>query len=87
MATYKEGKLISQFVSPDFTKETGEVIEGKVKLQLLEIVTLRNGEVKNALIDISIPKEKLSLYKDKIGTTVKVEVNIIAKGNITYYGV
>ncbi len=85
MSTYKKGKLLSQFVSPDFKKEDGTIVEGKVKIQILEVVTLKNGEIKNELIDISIPKEKLALYKDKIGSTVEVEVGVI--GKCSYYGI
>ena len=86
MATYKKAKLLHIFTSADYTnKETQEVTLGKVKLQLLEVITLRNGEIKNELVDISIPKEKLSLYKDKIGSTVEVEVGVI--GKCSYYGI
>jgi hypothetical protein len=86
MATYKKAKLLHIFTSADFTNpESQETTKGKVKLQLLEIVTLKNGEIKNELIDISIPKEKLALYKDKIGSTVEVEVGVI--GKCSYYGI
>lgn len=85
MATYKKAKMIGMHTSPDFTKEDGTVVQGKVKIQLLEDVILINGEKKNQLIDISIPKEKVNLYKDKIGSTVEVEVGVI--GKCTYYGI
>ena len=86
MATYKKAKLLHIFTGADYTNpDTHEVTVGKVKLQLLEIVTLKNGEVKNELIDISIPQEKLSLYKEKIGSTVEVEVAII--GKCSFYGI
>jgi len=53
MATYKKAKLLHIFTSADYTnKETQEVTLGKVKLQLLEIVTLRNGEIKAARVTI-----------------------------------
>jgi hypothetical protein len=80
-----KAKLLHIFTGADFTKETGETVKGKVKVQLLDVVTLRNGELKNELIDISIPKEKLGLYKDKIGTVVEVEVGII--GKCSFYGI
>lgn len=81
-----KAKLLNIFTSSDYTNpETQKVTIGKVKLQLLEVVTLRNGEIKNELIDISIPKEKLNLYKDKIGSTVEVEVGVI--GKCSYYGI
>ncbi|WP_304542896.1 hypothetical protein [Sulfurimonas microaerophilic] len=85
MATYKKAKLLHIFTSADFTKEDGSTVAGKVKLQLLETITLRNGEIKNELIDISIPKDKYNLYKDKVGSTVEVEVGII--GKCSFYGI
>lgn len=85
MATYKKAKLIGIYTSPDFTKEDGTVVSGKPKIQLLEDVVLKSGEKKNQLVEISIPKEKLNLYKDKIGSTVEVEVGVI--GKCSYYGI
>ncbi len=83
-----KAKLLHIFTSADYTnKETGETSQGKVKLQLLAQTTLKNGEIKNELIDISIPKSDYEKYKSKIGSTVEVPVGIIAKGQITYYGI
>ena len=80
-----KAKLFGVYISSDFTKEDGTVVIGKPKLQLLGEVILKNGEKKSELLDISIPKEKLNLYKDKIGSTVEVEVGII--GKCSYYGI
>ena len=83
-----KAKLLHIFTSADYKNpETQEVTKGKVKLQLLAIVTLKNGEIKNELIDISIPKENYDTYKSKVGSTVEVPVGLIAKGQITYYGI
>ena len=83
-----KAKLLHIFTSADYTnKETGEISQGKVKLQLLAQATLKNGEVKNELIDISIPKDDYEKYKNKVGSTVEVPVGIIAKGQVTYYGI
>ena len=83
-----KAKLLHIFTSADYTnKETGKTSQGKVKLQLLAQTTLKNGEVKNELIDISIPKADYEKYKLKIGSTVEVPVGIIVKGNVTYYGI
>jgi len=88
MSLIMKAKLLHIFTSADYTnKETGETSQGKVKLQLLAQVTLRNGEVKNELIDISIPKVDYEKYKSKIGSTVEVPVGIICKGQVTYYGI
>ena len=80
-----KAKLFGVYISSDFTKEDGTVVIGKPKLQLLGEVTLKNGDKKSELLDISIPKEKLNLYKDKIGSTVEVEVGVI--GKCSYYGI
>ncbi|WP_345993245.1 hypothetical protein [Sulfurimonas sp. HSL-1716] len=81
-----KGKQLHIFTSADFTnKETGETVKGKVKLQLLVQTPLRNGEIRNELIDISIPKEKYNLYKDKTNSMVEVEVGVI--GKCSYYGI
>ena len=81
-------KLLHIFTSANYTNpETGETTQGKVKLQLLAQTTLKNGEIKNELIDISIPKADYEKYKSKVGSTVEVPVGIIAKGKVTYYGI
>lgn len=85
MATYKKAKLIGMHTSQDFRKEDGTVVSGKPKLELLEEIVLKNGEKKNQLVEISIPKDKVHLYKDKIGSTVEVEVGLI--GKCSYYGI
>jgi len=81
-----KAKLLHIFTSADYTNpDTNEVTKGKVKLQLLAQATLKNGEVKNELIDISIPKENYETYKNKIGSTVEVPVGVI--GKCSYYGI
>jgi hypothetical protein len=74
------------YKSSDYTnRETGEVTLGKVKLQLLTTTALRNGEMRNELFDISIPEHKLSLYEDKVGEDVEVDVALIGKAS--FYGI
>jgi hypothetical protein len=54
-----KAKLLHIFTSADYTnKETQQVTLGKVKLQLLVQSILRNNEVRNELLDITVPKEK-----------------------------
>ncbi len=85
MLTIK-ARLLHLFKSADYTnRDTGEMTLGKNKLQLLMEVPLRNGGFKNELLDISIPPEKVLLYKDKEGEEVEVEVAIIGKA--TFYGI
>lgn len=85
MLTIK-AKLLHVFKSADYTnRETQEVTLGKNKLQLLMEIPLRNGGFKNELLDISIPPEKVSLYKGKENEEVEVEVAVIGKA--TFYGI
>lgn len=78
--------LLHVFTSNDFVnRETGEVVKGKHKLQLLVKEPLKNGGYQNKLYDISIPKEKLSQYKGKENSEVIVDVAII--GKVTFYGI
>lgn len=79
------GTLLNIFTNSDFTKEDGTVVSGKTKLQLLVKMPMRNGQSKNELHDLSIPQEKLELYRQKIGKEVEVEVVIIGKA--VFYGV
>lgn len=85
MATYKKGKMIGIYTSTDFTKEDGTVVKGRTKIQVTDEVTMKNGEKRLELLDISIPEDKVRLYKDKIGSTVEVEVGVI--GKCSYYGI
>ena len=88
MSLIMKAKLLHLFINADYTnKETGEISIGKVKLQLLIQSILKNGESKNELIDISIPKSDYEKYKSKVGSTVEVPVGIITKGQVTYYGI
>ena len=79
------GTLLNIFKTNDFTKEDGTVVPGKIKLQLLIKMPMKNGETKNELHDLSIPKEKLEPYQQKIGKEVEVEVAIVGKA--IFYGV
>lgn len=73
-------------MSNDFAnKETGETIKGKNKLQLLLETPLKNGGSRKELMDISIPPEKVKLYKGKENEVVEVEVATI--GKTIFYGI
>ena len=84
MLTLK-GTLLNIFTNSDFTKEDGTVVPGKTKLQLLVKMPMRNGQSKNELHDLSIPQEKIELYRQKIGKEVDVEVAIVGKA--IFYGI
>ena len=85
MSLTLKGTLLNIFTSNDYVKDNGEVVKGKTKLQLLVKVPLKNGGVKNELIDLSIPKDKLSRYKGKENSQVEVEVATI--GKTQFYGI
>jgi len=83
-----EGQLINIFKTSDFKdKETGEVKEGKNKLQLMCNTILNNNERKNELFDITIPEFRIEEYKDKVGEQVKVQCSFYAKGTVTFFGI
>ncbi len=83
-----KAKLLHIFTSADYTdKETGETTPGKVKLQLLAQTTLKNGQIQNRLLDVSIPNENYDLYKNKVGSVVEVPVGMISKSKVTFYGI
>ena len=80
-------KLFGTYIGSDFIKEDGSVVPAKPKLQLIEEIPLKDGGQKSRIIDVSIPKEKLKLYDSKVGQIVEVEVGIMSKTPITYYGI
>lgn len=81
-----QAQLLNIFKSNDFTdKKSGEVSKGKTKLQLLLKRDMKDSSVKQELLDISIPNEKLNLYKDKVGKEVSVDVGLM--GEYRFYGV
>ncbi len=78
--------LLNVYTSNDFTnKETGEIIKGKNKLQLLLETPLKNGGARKELMDISIPPEKVKLYKGRENDVVEVDVATI--GKTIFYGI
>jgi len=78
--------LLNVYTSNDFTnKETGEIIKGKNKLQLLLELPLKNGGSRKELMDLSIPSEKVKLYKGKENEVVEVDVATVGKA--IFYGI
>jgi len=78
--------LLNVFTSNDYTnRETGEVIKGKNKVQLLLEIPLKNGRSRKELMDISIPPEKVKLYTGKENEVVEVEVATVGKA--IFYGI
>lgn len=87
MLTLKATLLNIYTSNPYSNPQTGEVIaEAKIKLQLMTNRTMKNGSTKQELLDITIPKEKLPLYENKIGKDVDVQVGIISQ-KYSFYGI
>ena len=88
MTVIIEGKMFGGYLRPDFTnKETGQVKEGKYIVQLMIEQKLKNGEIKNELMDVSIPKELIPKYKGKENQVVQIKCNYMSKEKVTFYGV
>lgn len=78
--------LLNVYTSNDYTnRETGEVIKGKNKLQLLLETPLKNGGSRKELMDISIPADKVKLYKGQENQIVEVDVATV--GKVIFYGI
>ena len=88
MTVIIEGKMLSGYQKPDYTnKETGEIVKGKFIIQLMIPQKLKNDEIKNEYLDISVPDELIAKYKGKEGHSVQIKCNYIAKERVTFYGV
>ena len=81
-----KAKLIGIFKANDFTdRDTGKTTVGKTKLQLQTTRTMQDSSEKVELLDISIPDDKVALYKNKVGQNVDVSIGVI--GKVNYYGI
>lgn len=88
MTVIVEGKMLGGYQKPDFTdKKTGETTKGKYIVQLMTVQKLKNGEIKNELMDVSIPDELIAEYKGKENKTVQIKCNYMSKEKVTFYGV
>lgn len=69
-------------------KKEGETLATPVKAKLQILVENKrvNGSIVKDLQTISIPDNKISMYTDKMGKEVSVEVGIISK-QFSFYGV
>ncbi|MFA6628698.1 MAG: hypothetical protein AB7U44_02490 [Sulfuricurvum sp.] len=81
-----EGQLLSVYKNNDFKdKETGNVSEGKHKLQLLIENELSNGSIRHEMQDISIPLERVKEYENQIGDKVQVKCEVLSKSQVSFY--
>jgi hypothetical protein len=80
-----KGMLLNIIDKSSYKKDNIEV-ETKAKLQLLVEQKRANGSIVKDLQTISIPDNKISMYTDKVGKEISVEVGIISK-QFSFYGV
>ncbi len=73
--------ILINFIPASIYKKEGETLTTpvKAKLQILVDEKRVNGSITKVLHNISIPDEKINMYKDKLGKEVSVEVGIISK--------
>ena len=84
-----EGKMLSGYQKPDYTdRETGETKKSKFIVQLMVEQKLKNEEIKNELLDVSIPDALISKYKGKHGQEIQVKCNyFIQNKQVIFYGI
>jgi len=80
-----QGTLINFIERSTYKGENGEV-PTKAKLQILVENKRANGSLVKDLHNISIPDEKIPMYRDKISKDVTVDVGIISK-SYSFYGI
>jgi len=86
MKAILEGLLYAIHKGNDFKdKETGEVIPGKHKLELVLENELKSGSVKHELQEVSIPDNRVKEFEAQIGKKVQVKCDVISKGQISFY--
>lgn len=80
------GILLNIIDKSEYKKDNGLPVPTKAKLQLLVEQKRANGSIVKDLQTISIPDNKISMYTDKVGKEVSVDVGIISK-EFSFYGV
>lgn len=66
-------------------KETGEVSEGKHKLEVLVESELQGGSVKHEMQYISIPDNRLKEFESQVGKKVQVKCDVVSKSQVSFY--
>lgn len=80
------GTLLNIIEKSKYKKDNIEV-DTKAKLQILVETSRANGAKVKELHTISIPDLKVINYKDKLGKEVSIEVGILSKEKVNFYGV
>lgn len=80
------GKVINAFVQAGGKDKDGKTYEPRSKVQLLGEMVLKDGEIKNELVDLTV--DDLEDWKSYIGKDVIVDVGAYAPAkNTVYYSV
>lgn len=77
------GKLLQVYSTPTGENKDGQKYGGDVKIQILNETRLRNGEMKNEIVEMTVPEAYK--YKDQIGMDVEIPVNVRAYKNALYF--
>ncbi len=80
------GILLNIIDKSKYKNKDGLEIDTKGKVQVLVENKRANGSIVKELHTISIPDEKIPLYKDKVNKEVEVPVGIISE-KYSFYGV
>lgn len=76
------GQVLKVFKAPEGKTKAGENYGGDYRLQLLGTQRLKNGEVKNELVTLSMPsKWGVDLFKC-IGSTITIPVAVMASNSV-----
>lgn len=83
-----KGKLENVFKAKDFINKNGELeSRGKWQLQFMEKVEGDDG-FQIVIHKVSVPDDRVSLYKDNIGSDIEVPVKAFSSNNkVLYYGI
>lgn len=80
------GQVLHVYQDPDRSdKETGEVIKGRPKVQILGELPLENGQTKHDMITLSVDRK--ADYEPLVGSRISVPLGMFspAKGQIAYF--
>lgn len=77
------GKLLQVYNTPTGTDKEGKAYGGDTKIQILNETRLRNGEMKNEIVEMTVPDAYK--YKDQLNQDVEIQVNIRAYKNSVYF--
>lgn len=77
------GKLLQVYSTPTGENKDGEKYGGDTKIQILNETRLRNGEIKNEIVEMTVPDA--SKYQHSIGSDIELNVNVRAYKNNLYF--